>query len=368
MHPDPLNPESQALNPRKRGRPRALDEIKRCEIIATINAGCGIETAARYAGVSPRTVLRELRRNKDFWDRYRKAELNSRIEPLDTMKRAVKESWRAAAWMLERKSPRDFAKVHPRMIDPLDLEASLGQIYDAVFRSIRDPRLRRKVARNIEKSLKTELHELTTERRSPRPPKPKKERPYYPDPFVDTDDDDNELSGATAPAGPGSAGGSRIAADSTEYSDSYSETPVVRGSPDPAQSTDRRSPFPDPEFPHSDTPILHGIQPASASEISSISIPNPTIPIPLFDLPAPNTLEDAPDIREHLSPTPNGVYPPRQEWTSPAVAGTPNSTTFCPETSDNIPATATPSPAAISVSPAIRETLSLAKCPAEKPS
>jgi hypothetical protein len=205
MHPNSPTPDSRPLTPRsKRGRPRALDEIKRREIIATINAGCGLETAAHYAGVSPRTVHRELRRNKDYWDQYRKAELDSRLEPLDTMNRAVKESWRAAAWMLERKSPRDFAKVHPRMIDPLDLEAAMGQIYDAVFRSIRDPLLRRKVARNIEKSLKTELHELETDRRSPRPPKRNKHRRFYPDPFAETDDDLQGDSGFTAP---GSAGG-----------------------------------------------------------------------------------------------------------------------------------------------------------------
>jgi len=69
----PPTPDPRSLTPgRKRGRPRALDEIKLREIIATIRTGCGIETAARYAGVSPRTVLRELRRNKEFWDRYRK--------------------------------------------------------------------------------------------------------------------------------------------------------------------------------------------------------------------------------------------------------------------------------------------------------
>jgi len=213
------------------------------------------------------------------------------------MNRAVKESWRAAAWMLERKCPRDFAKVHPRMIDPLDLEASLGQVYDAVFRSIRDPLLRRKVARNIEKSLKTELHELATDRRSPRPPKPKKERPFDPDPFVDTDDND-ELSGATGRAAPGSAGGSRSADNSCEYSIPHSEF----------------------RTPHSDS-------------ISSVSIPNSTVPIPLFDLPAPNTFEDAPDIHEPPGAIPN------------STTFCPETPDFCPETSDKIPAAATPSPA-----------------------
>ena len=110
----PPTPDSRPPTPGRRpGRPRALDELKRRELIATIRAGCGLETAARYVGVSPRTVHRELRRNKQFWDQYRRAELRSRIGPLNTMGRAVRESWRAAAWMLERKSPRDFAKRHP---------------------------------------------------------------------------------------------------------------------------------------------------------------------------------------------------------------------------------------------------------------
>jgi hypothetical protein len=187
--PSPPAPRSSSPDAPRPGRPRALDEIKRREILATVAAGCGLETAARYAGVSTRTVQRELRRNKDFWDKYRRAELKSKIRPLNAMTRAVKKSWRAAAWMLERKSPRDFAKVHPRMIDPLELDESLGQLFDAVFRSIRDPVLRRKVSRNIETALQTQIHELPSDRRSPRTPKRKKKRPLYPDPFVDDDDE-----------------------------------------------------------------------------------------------------------------------------------------------------------------------------------
>jgi len=193
MSTDPQNPALEDQNPprRKPGRPPALDEIKRREIIAAITAGCGLETAARYVGVSPRTIHRELRRNKQFWDQYRRAELDCRVGPLDTMGRAVREHWRAAAWMLERKSPRDFAKRHPRMIDPLDLEAAMDRIFDTVFRSIRDPLLRRKVSRNIEKSLNTELHELPTDRPSPRAPKRKKARRFDPDPIAEDRDDDD---------------------------------------------------------------------------------------------------------------------------------------------------------------------------------
>ena len=57
------------------------------------------------------------------------------------------------------------------MIDPLDLDESLGQLFDAVFRSIRDPVLRRKVSRNIQKALRTQIHELPAPAQSQEKPR-----------------------------------------------------------------------------------------------------------------------------------------------------------------------------------------------------
>jgi hypothetical protein len=180
--------------PRPPGRPRALDDVKRGEFIALVTAGWGIQTAARYVGVSTRTVHRELIRNKQFWDEFRRAEHASRLEPLDTVRKAVKHNWRAAAWMLERKSPRDFQRFHPRMIDPMDVEEMFDRIFHVIKQSIPDPHLREKALRRIGKAMNTELHELPTHRRSPRNPKRAKPRhpqdfPPLSDPFHDHRDD-----------------------------------------------------------------------------------------------------------------------------------------------------------------------------------
>ena len=88
------------------GRPRVLDETKQREILALISAGCGIETVARYVGCSPRTVYRETRRNKEFWDSFRKAELAASLNPLKTIQNAANTNWCAATWLLDAACPK----------------------------------------------------------------------------------------------------------------------------------------------------------------------------------------------------------------------------------------------------------------------
>jgi hypothetical protein len=150
------------------GRPRALDETKQREILALISAGCGIQTAARYVGFSPRTVYREIRRDKEFWDSFRKAELASTITPLQTIKAAASTNWRAATWLLERKLPQNFAAAHRDMIDPHDLGQIFDRFFDELRRSTPNEKIRRRIMKRIERTTMVAVHESTTKRKSPR--------------------------------------------------------------------------------------------------------------------------------------------------------------------------------------------------------
>jgi hypothetical protein len=152
----------------KPGRPRALDEVKQREVLALISHGCGIETAANYVGCSARTIHRETRRNKEFWDRFRKAELAATLSPLQTVQRAAHENWRAATWLLERKLPQNFAPTHRSMIDPNDLGKILDRFFDEVNRSIPDRQMRDRILRRIQLATVTAVHESTTTRKNPK--------------------------------------------------------------------------------------------------------------------------------------------------------------------------------------------------------
>ncbi len=150
------------------GRPRALDETKQREILALISAGCGIQTAARYVGCSPRTVYRETRRNKEFWDSFRKAELASTISPLQTIKEAASTNCRAATWLLERKLPQNFAATHRDMIDPHDLGQIFDRFFDELRRSIPEGKIRRRIMKRIERTTMIAVHEVQSKRKSPK--------------------------------------------------------------------------------------------------------------------------------------------------------------------------------------------------------
>ena len=91
------------------GRQRVLDDAKQREVCALVSAGCSLAAAARYVDCAPRTIRREARRNAAFAERFRKARVTAQLSPLQAMNRAAATHWRAAAWMLERSDPDNFA-------------------------------------------------------------------------------------------------------------------------------------------------------------------------------------------------------------------------------------------------------------------
>jgi hypothetical protein len=98
------------------GRPPALDQEKRRKIIALLAGGNSRRTAAGYVGCAPNTIVRTMLRDPDFAAAVNKAEQNTEIEALRRIRNAGRDHryWRAAAWLLERRNPQDFAHRPPR--------------------------------------------------------------------------------------------------------------------------------------------------------------------------------------------------------------------------------------------------------------
>jgi len=95
---------------KKVGRPKALDETKKKEIIAFINAGGSKVYAAKYVGVDPATIIREEQADEAFRNSLTHAEATSYKNHIMNVSKAGQDDWRASAWFLERKFHQEFGK------------------------------------------------------------------------------------------------------------------------------------------------------------------------------------------------------------------------------------------------------------------
>jgi hypothetical protein len=102
------------------GRPRFFDQARCEEVCTLVAAGCGIDGAARHLGCAPKTIRREARRNPMFGADLRQALKTAELKPLNALRDAANRHWRAAAWLLERTNPKQFARQDPDVI-PLEL-------------------------------------------------------------------------------------------------------------------------------------------------------------------------------------------------------------------------------------------------------
>lgn len=91
--------------------PRAvLDETKRNQILSLVAHGASRRVAARIVGCAPSTITRTGDRDPEFGTQLAHAAAGAEVEAIRCIRTALKEPkyWRAAAWLLERKNPRDF--------------------------------------------------------------------------------------------------------------------------------------------------------------------------------------------------------------------------------------------------------------------
>lgn len=99
----------------KVGRPRAITDTERAEIIAQLLKGFGFQESCALSGVSYQTFLKERERCPKF---YRKAKQAAKLGKVlraqkarSVVHGAIDEGdWKAAAWWLERQCPDEFAK------------------------------------------------------------------------------------------------------------------------------------------------------------------------------------------------------------------------------------------------------------------
>ncbi len=149
-----------------RGRPRALDDAKRREICALVSAGASIKTAARYAGCSRSTVYKEASENEEFRERLERAKSTACLTPLQAVRQAYQEDWRAAAWMLERTDPDRFGRSSRRAVGRRELNALTRDLIAIVRDEVDHPMHRERAIARMRAALNYALHHAWDTHRS----------------------------------------------------------------------------------------------------------------------------------------------------------------------------------------------------------
>ena len=110
----------------------ALDHIKRATIVALVRLGGSRRMAAREVGCSPSTITRTAGRDPYFAERLAHAESLANRKALEIISRAQDQEkyWRAAAWVLERRNPEEFARRTPHTF-------TAEQVMEVIARLIR---------------------------------------------------------------------------------------------------------------------------------------------------------------------------------------------------------------------------------------
>ena len=119
-----------------RGRRRVLDCEKKarlCELISM--ESYSVEQAAESLDVSLRTVQRERKYDQDFDHELRLA-LQSPPDPLKLMETAARTHWRAAAWLLERRNPEEFARKPVNVTSAKKVDAAFRYLQEAALAAV----------------------------------------------------------------------------------------------------------------------------------------------------------------------------------------------------------------------------------------
>ena len=104
-------------------RPLLLVPERQQKIVTAIAAGNSRDTAAAYAGITPKTFFEWLRRGREahsgvyyeFAQAVEQADAEAELVAVATIRQAMPFQWQAAAWWLERKRPNEWGKRDPEV-------------------------------------------------------------------------------------------------------------------------------------------------------------------------------------------------------------------------------------------------------------
>jgi hypothetical protein len=136
-----------------------LTRKNRAKIIALLANGSSRRMAARYVGCAPSTITRTAARIRGFAEQMAVAEQNADIDALRSLRVAARKPryWRAAAWLLERRNPDEFARRTPNTYTTEEFSRCMAMVANALTRDLPEENYER-VMKELDR-----LHEMTKE-------------------------------------------------------------------------------------------------------------------------------------------------------------------------------------------------------------
>ena len=143
--------------PTKLGRPPVLDDAKRREIVAILAVGASRRAAARYVGCAPSTIGYTAAHDPVFGRQIERVQQQAELTYLKNIRDAAKKPqyWRAAAWVLERRNPEDFAPRKPGVVAMKQVHRFLEHFAQVVVEEVPAARQRQRILARIEALLAT---------------------------------------------------------------------------------------------------------------------------------------------------------------------------------------------------------------------
>jgi hypothetical protein len=121
-------------------RPTKYGEQTVTRLEAALRVGATYAAACGYAGISEDTLANWRRNKSDFSERLARAEGEATVRWLLLIEQAAATDWRAAAWKLERRYPREYGRnvteVQGRASEPFNFTIAI----DSDSRPVTNPR------------------------------------------------------------------------------------------------------------------------------------------------------------------------------------------------------------------------------------
>ncbi len=153
------------------GRNRTLDEVKQGEICALVASGVSLRAAAQYIGCDRATIRREELRNEQFAEHLRRSLMQAEYFPLQKMHDACHTHWRAAAWMLERTRPEQYARAATNLVKLETVHDLVERFAEVIAQELAEIPDGKAVGRRLNRAIQDTCGELTVAAVANRDPK-----------------------------------------------------------------------------------------------------------------------------------------------------------------------------------------------------